>query len=318
MDSNSQEAASSLERTIESENSSRSNTTFRDFNDIKWGVSLEAAIDIPIPKVPIDVTLNGNFDQQLTTELTRDREEFNKSLVNSMYSHANSKNSKREVTVNTSQRYFAKDEEENTVTRVIKNVNISRTLNFAFRQLNQEYIALTSLTDLQFAFHNGYVWEVVPISKVQSLLDKYVDPTYHQEIKDAICTAYSNVFDWQETSVSLLETISKPVNNCAGTSIPPIEYMRVRKGLTSTYTDTTGNEITVPGILTAAMKLTLATDSVIVDAVLGQGEALDAYGKALQEQKVRKQELENHKMQLALVFFMPRSSRMDQWILGYQ
>lgn len=47
----------------------------------------------------------------------------------------------------------------------------------------------------------------------------------------------------------------------------------LQPGLTTVYSSG-GLELTVPGIVTAVSSQILRTDSVIVDAILGQGEAL--------------------------------------------
>lgn len=51
--------------------------------------------------------------------------------------------------------------------------------------------------------------------------------------------------------------------------------------------------ISVPGIITSVQSHILKTDSVIVDALLGQGEALDCYNMRLQEEASRAAELRN-------------------------
>lgn len=49
----------------------------------------------------------------------------------------------------------------------------------------------------------------------------------------------------------------------------------------------------MPGIITAVNKQVLRTDAVIVEAVLGQGNALDPYSATLQDEAVRAKNLAN-------------------------
>jgi hypothetical protein len=72
-----------------------------------------------------------------------------------------------------------------------------------------------------------------------------------------------------------------------------LKYWRVKTEKESVYEDVTGNKITVPGVIMSANKYVMRTDGVIVEALLGQGDALDAYSHGLQDQAVRAKEMEN-------------------------
>ncbi len=67
----------------------------------------------------------------------------------------------------------------------------------------------------------------------------------------------------------------------------------------SKYTDpATGSEFDVPGIILSADKCVMRTDSLIVEALLGQAEGLDAYSRGLQDERVRAQRLTNRRIAL--------------------
>jgi hypothetical protein len=66
-------------------------------------------------------------------------------------------------------------------------------------------------------------------------------------------------------------------------------YTRKKKDLQQTY-----KNITVPGIITNVQKYILPTDSVIVDSLLGQGEALDCYNMKLQEAATQNAVIDNN------------------------
>ncbi|MEV5025413.1 hypothetical protein [Paenibacillus sp. LPE1-1-1.1] len=79
-----------------------------------------------------------------------------------------------------------------------------------------------------------------------------------------------------------------------GKDIPYSNYLRVKKDYTSTYKDeASGTEIKVAGIITAANKHVLRTEGMIVEALLGQGNALDEYSENLQKETIRAKKLEN-------------------------
>jgi hypothetical protein len=80
------------------------------------------------------------------------REEFAKNVSNSVNKHAAKASAKRDIQINTS--YEVKEEtgEETSIEREIENINLSRSLNFVFRQMNQEFISPLHLVDVRVAF----------------------------------------------------------------------------------------------------------------------------------------------------------------------
>lgn len=59
-------------------------------------------------------------------------------------------------------------------------------------------------------------------------------------------------------------------------------------------------DFSVEGVILNVDRFTLRTPAVIVDALLGQGEALDCYGQKLQDETVRKVRAENAKLEKEL------------------
>jgi len=80
------------------------------------------------------------------------REEFAKNVSNATQKHASSASAKRDVQINTNSEVSAESGEETSITREIQNINVSRTLNFTFRQMNQEFVTLLHLVDVRVAF----------------------------------------------------------------------------------------------------------------------------------------------------------------------
>jgi hypothetical protein len=86
-------------------------------------------------------------------------------------------------------------------------------------------------------------------------------------------------------------------------------YPGIDPSLVSTYTDPIDNHntFTVPGIIVNVGRSVMRTEGVIVDALLGRGEALDDYSKGLQAAAITQrnlandqQQAENDKAQLAI------------------
>jgi hypothetical protein len=177
----------------------------------------------------------------------------------------------------------------------VENINVGRTLNFVFRQMNQEHISILHLVDVRVAYWNGLAESVdeVPLPRLEELLERHVRAEHRTQVRDTILAQVQTVFDYQDKLVAppLVEKRELGPNDF---------YWRVRKEVKSTYKDATNVEFTVPGVILRVMKNTMRTEGVLVDAILGQGNALDPYSQGLQETAVRRRELENAALQARL------------------
>jgi hypothetical protein len=281
LDSLSEESADDLQNSIESEQSDKTN-----YNE-SFNYHMEADVDASWGWGSASVSggVSGGTNSS--------REQFAKNVSNGMRKHSNKASAKRDVTANTS--YEVKQEmgEETSIERIIENINLGRTLNFVFRQMNQEFITILHLVDVRLLFYNGNPEETkeVTLPQLNSLLEEVVVPLKVNEVRTAIINQLKNIFDYRGYSHSFLEQRSL---NGSSNSTGASSYWRIKKDYASVYDDSsTGTQITVPGIILSADKIVLRTDGVIVDALLGQGEALDEYSRGLQTASVRSKELQN-------------------------
>lgn len=230
-------------------------------------------------------------------ETNASRENFGRNMSNATAKHIANASSERTIDIKTSEESSTESSFEEVMERTIKNVNLSRTMNFVFRSLVQEYITLLHLVDVRIAYHDttedSYV--EVPLSELDSLLEGRVKPDRQKEVKQAIVDALSYISDYNDELHSFAETREIKANGHVIGS-----YLRAKKGKTSTYKDVTGNEITVPGIIISATKNTLKTQGVIVEALLGEGEALDEYSRGLQRNEVKRVDLTNQVIEAGL------------------
>jgi hypothetical protein len=221
------------------------------------------------------------------------REQFSKNVSNASEKHAQKASAKRDVKVDTTNKSTAEAGTENSVEREIQNINVGRTLNFVVRQLNQEFIAILHLIDVKVAFWNGFAESrrEVPLYQLGDLIaDVAADAGSADELMKSIRAALDVVIDYQGDAHKLVEDYKPFADEAA--------YLRVRKNeFEQVYEDETGNKFIVPGIITAVNKHTLRTDAVIVEAVLGQGNALDPYSAELQDEAVRAKKLGNDNLE---------------------
>lgn len=220
-------------------------------------------------------------------------------INNALTKHVQSSNSNRQININTSTTDTARSGEEDITVREIQNYNKSRVLNFIFRQLLQEYTVITALVNLKFVYTNGYPesFTMVDLNNLDNMLTDLIqdgpDPNnkeqYRNEVKCALLKHYCNVLDYNDQEQAFLDHKQVTVGGCLGQWLgqnvcPPTteSYWRVLPGLSQTY-DPTGVNIKVPGVILSVKKQTLLTSSVIADALLGRGEALDCFNQKAQD-----------------------------------
>ncbi len=300
LDSFSDESASDLETIAEQE----SNTHTKDTTNIDKKVS--GGLSLPLPK--ISVSASASYSKTTNSE----REESIKTLNRALSKQTQKSVSNRKVEVNTETSSTSTESEESTVTRVLENLNKSRTLNFVFRQLNQELITVTYLDDVTFVFSNGYEEKKI-VTKIDGLLQML--ETVMTNTTDAMATfqeiinQLGNIYDHEDATnpKSFLEKYTEKIwdffNHTPGSPWPPTAPAtpikttpRFRKdpNLSSSYTPFSGaNPITVKGIIKNVTHRVLPSDSVIVDSILGQGEALDCFNLKLQDNTVLESKISN-------------------------
>lgn len=232
------------------------------------------------------------------------REQMAKNIVNSTQKHVAKASARRDVQVNTTNQVKETSSEEATIVREIENINMSRTLNFVFRQMNQEFITLLHLVDVRIGFYreedigtgDNKFYQEVTLPELDRLLEMTVVEDKRQEVRNTIIYQLMNIFDYQDYRHAFVE--EAVLRDETGEASPATNYLRVKKDYYSEYFDeSTGTKIKVPGIILAANQHVLRTEGIVVDAVLGQGEALDEYSSKLQLQSVREKELKNDLLQ---------------------
>lgn len=216
--------------------------------------------------------------------------------------HVQSSNSMRQININTSTSDTARSGEEDTTVREIMNYNKSRVINFIFRQLKQEYTVITALTNLKFIYSNGYPesFTVVDLNNLDNMLKDIImdgDPNapvdphpveyYRDKVKCALLQDYCQVLNYNDTMKDFLDRKTITKGTCFTQWLPNCvtqdeSFWRVKPGITDSYTDG-DNTITVNGVILSVQKQTLQTSSVIADALLGRGEALDCFNQKAQD-----------------------------------
>jgi hypothetical protein len=219
------------------------------------------------------------------------REEFAKNVSNATQKHTAKASAKRDVQVNTS--YEVKEEtgEETSIERTIENVNLSRTLNFVFRQMNQQFVTILHLVDARIAFFNGHAAAAreVTLPEIDRLLDEFVVAERRAEVREAVLAQIRSVRDHEGIDRPFVEDVDLGAGD---------KYLRIKRDLLFSYTEpVTEQKIDFTGVPLAIDKYTMRTEGVIVEALLGQADALDEYAKELQLLEVRRRRADVEKLE---------------------
>jgi hypothetical protein len=209
------------------------------------------------------------------------RQEAVKNISNATQKHASKASAKREVEINTSYEVSEKTGEELSIERQIENINLSRTLNFVFRQMNQEFITFLHLTDVRVCFMNGDPKSTreVPLSGLESLLSEVVKPSKQDVVRTIILEQLSAIRDHAGTPVDVVKEVAV---------VPGDEYRQFDPDAFTEFLDKRKRPHKVPGVLLRADYHVMRTEGVIVEALLGNGPALDSYAEELQQLEVER------------------------------
>jgi hypothetical protein len=287
LDSLTEESAQDFENTVASEQSDKQG--YNESQSYKLSASADAGWGWGSVKMSAETAGSTNSA----------REEFAKNVSTATQKHAAKASAKRDVQVNTSYEVKEESGEETSIEREIANINLSRTLNFVFRQINQEFFTLLHLVDVRvgyFDVNSDPRYREVSLPQLDSLLQDVVLVERQSEVRAAIEFQLANVLDFQDNAQSAIER-SQGLKDASGNIIPRSDYLRVKRNQVSTFKDpTTGAQFDVPGIILKADTHVLRTEGIIVEALLGGGEALDFYAKNLQEIDIRRRDAEAAKV----------------------
>jgi hypothetical protein len=221
-------------------------------------------------------------------------------LTSSTSRHTSRADSLREVEVNTSTKSTQVSESEELIVRELENPNDSRVLNFVFRQLLQEFISLTYVHDVSFIYSNGFPSQrkSSKLSGLEDILrDILVNEAAVKKVKEQLYTQLCSIVDFEGKMHALIEKVAHKLGNCiqSGNRQENLEYVRVKDGLKQTYRGKTVN-----GIILDATHRVIRTPSLVVDALLGQGEALDCFNTRMYDENANQARLQNEKLKQAM------------------
>jgi hypothetical protein len=274
LESSSREAAFEFERELREELTTSSTRDQRSF----WKAGGMSELDLGVFKLREEDDASGLSDAI--------RERTARGVTSAISSHAQRASARRDIEINTESLGTVEPGSETAIERRVENINRSATLNLIFRQLNQQYISLFHLVDLRIAFTNGYPgsYREAPLHELDQLVDDVVTGSNQAAVKERIRDELDAIFDYTgEKHDDFVTEMSRNGRSFLSVADTTSSFELPDSGVTREF----------PGIILGSTTNTIRTDGVLVDTLLGQGDALDEYSKGLQEEAVRSQRLDN-------------------------
>lgn len=294
VDSNATEAADSFDDALSGEQTNSVSQT----ESSSYKVDAHASTSWGFASVGISGSKSGTANSA--------RAETTKNVLTATRKHSMKASSNRNVTVNTSYQVTEETGDEESTTRKISNINASRTLNFVFRQMNQEHVVLVHLTNVRVAYYTEDLaldadgkpaYTTDPVTKQQvldirrtyveyslpeleSLLDHAITKSWQGTVRDWVTGALAAIPDWRDELHKMFEWVT-PTQD--GKPYPPGRFMRFPHQLVTQFPDAENPIATVPGVVLGFEHLVMRTEGIMVDCVLGEGEGLDDYSRELQQ-----------------------------------
>jgi hypothetical protein len=267
---------------------------------------------------------NANISGSYKSGANSAREDVCKNVTNAAQKHAAQSSSKRDIQVNAETQREATAGEDQTIVRQIKNINVGRTLNFLFRQMNQEFISLLHLVDARVGYVSAFLrlsdgqrtfeYREATLPQILDLLRAVVRPQYVSQVLADVFDVLANVSDYSGTLQTVVETVTP--KDSADKEVPSAQYTRFNRSLKGSWEDPDSGfkSPTVSGVVLTGTKIVLRTDGVAVEASLGQCTALDSYSIGLQDASVEQRKLDNaQRQQLIDLVNSPDPDKLDAW-----
>lgn len=298
LDSYSESSADDLQNTVEKETQFTTGSSKEETTSKTGGWNAGGSIGLNLGFLSIGGGGGGQGSNAESSTFNSSMQTQVSNLVGSVSHHVSKADSMRQIEVNSESSSLRISETEETIVRELENINKSRVLNFVFRQLLQEYFSVTYLHDVSFVYYNGFPESkrTVKLAQLPEMLkDILVDDAAVSQVKNQIYSYLCSIYDYEGNPTSFIEKVEEQLGNCIDPQFPAqtMYYVRKRKGLSQTYRDKT-----VDGIILDVTHRVMRTPSLVTDALLGQGEALDCYNQQLQDAAVEAAGLNNAAMEL--------------------
>ena len=221
---------------------------------------------------------------------------WSSNLSQSASDHAAQANNSRRQAVQSSSTTTTESGSATTTIRELSNTNLRRVLNFVFRELNQTYETYVVLRDIKLAFYNGRPGsvEIVPLTELRRFITTHVPAAQQDAAARFVLAMCAQRLSWKNDLITTLQVGKRPNGSSyewtpatldgrgeldfADSPLSSDFRWRFAPGALS------GADAprAIDGVITQRSNVVLRTDNMVVEALLGQADALDPYATALQ------------------------------------
>lgn len=242
------------------------------------------------------------------------REQFSKDVINSVKEHSAEAASNRSNTVSLATETTTVAGQETATERTVRNINLRRVLNFVFRELNQEYSTVVHLMEVKVGFATSTTdsYREVPIAGLRPLLEDILVAGRVGEVAQQIIGLAGTVMAESGTPVTTLEKlILHPDGSYAASAAapdaatglwnpPPADRAFLYRWKPGPLGQPTDAPRPVDGVVMASTPIVMPTADLVVEALLGQADALDEFAMYSQAEDAEARALANRRLSLSL------------------
>lgn len=297
---------SELERSVEQESSTATEEASSDSQSVTAGASGGA------------FGVSFSFSASASQSSSSSRSEFARAVSGAVSNQASEYSSERSVEANTTSTQTVQGDDSTSVTRNIQNLNNNRTLNFVFRQLNQEFISVLHLVDIRLGFFGpdgnikdtsidgakAFISRYVQDDKVLEVYNKFIKNVrfvddYQKNRVDVLVRNVAPRFDRPFKTINLLKEDQEGIVKEPVSTVPETENFETDKEDTIALNPKLGeeNKISIapdlepikdiPGVIISEDRYILRTEGIATNAIIGEGDALDKYGLNLEKEDIK-------------------------------
>eukprot|EP00537_Pseudo-nitzschia_pungens_P014816 CAMPEP_0172402890 /NCGR_PEP_ID=MMETSP1061-20121228/56581_1 /TAXON_ID=37318 /ORGANISM="Pseudo-nitzschia pungens, Strain cf. pungens" /LENGTH=969 /DNA_ID=CAMNT_0013137055 /DNA_START=76 /DNA_END=2985 /DNA_ORIENTATION=- len=302
-DKASSETSKELENSVEQEQSTSSETSSSD----SQSVSASASGGLGAFSFSVSASASQSSSES--------RQEAARAVASAVEKQASAYSAERTVEANTFSSTKESLNESQSNKRTLQNLNNNRTLNFVFRQLNQEYVSVLHLVDIRIKFLGADDrFRDANLSGLRGLVERYVEKGSVDLVTTGIINKVRFVDNYKDELVDVLVQKQAPPFSKPFNTINFLENGDVKKTKPATVTDRKDAlriaptivfnkrleddlEITdnvgirgISGVIIREDKYVLRTEGIGVDAIIGNGDALDQYGRNLQDEDIKEKQ----------------------------
>lgn len=138
--------------------------------------------------------------------------------------------------------------------------------------------------------------KVFNLEDLETFLEDYIEPSEKETVRRDILKHYCAVMNYKDKPKPFIESIKIDIGGCLGGKETQTFWRVNRSSENNDFYQKGDGGLKIDiesGVILSAKSYILATDGVVVDSFLGQGEALDCFNSKMQDAEATRKTLDN-------------------------